>query len=106
MGQYFIVKHFQNEHLIQLRYTHDDFGSAVLIWQQGEIIFMQVSISSTQTFPPMQSLSATHGPNRVAQAPFGHACIPLFCGAPEINHDGTKLYKSKPILWVKQEQFL
>ena len=63
--------------------TYPDLPAGA-IWQQGAIIFMQESISSTQAIlSPIQSLSATHGPNNVAHGPFGHGCMPLLCGAPK-----------------------
>ena len=80
-------------------------GASGSIWQQGDNIFLQVSISSTQIiFSPMQSIekmkkielildlaiwrfkfffysflklpvSATQGPNGAAQGPNGHSSI-------------------------------
>ena len=55
--------------------TYPDLPAGA-IRQQGAIIFMQESISSTQAIlSPIQSLSATHGPNNVAHGPFGQASI-------------------------------
>ena len=62
--------------LLQSFSTYDNLGAAPdPIIQQGEIMFMQASISSTQTFPPIQSLSAVHGPKRAAQGPFGQGSV-------------------------------
>ena len=51
-------------------------GINLLFWQQGETIFLQVSISSMQTFPYIQSLVWTHGPNSAAHGPFSHGPNP------------------------------
>lgn len=66
-------------------FTYDNLGAADPIMQHGETIFLQPSISSTQTFPPMQSLSAVHGPKSAAQGPLGQGSIILICGAPEVE---------------------
>ena len=61
--------------VISMIVTYPDLPAGA-IWQQGAIIFMQESISSTQAIlSPIQSLSATHGPNNVAHGPFGQASI-------------------------------
>ena len=63
------------ECLIFIILTYPDLPAGA-IRQQGAIIFMQESISSTQAIlSPIQSLSATHGPNNVAHGPFGQASI-------------------------------
>ena len=51
-------------------------GINLLFWQQGETIFLQVSISSMQTFPYIQSPVWTHGPNSAAHGPFSHGPNP------------------------------
>ena len=66
------------ECLIFIILTYPDLPAGA-IRQQGAIIFMQESISSTQAIlSPIQSLSATHGPNNVAHGPFGQAPISHF----------------------------
>ena len=63
------------EYVICMIVTYPDLPAGAIL-QQGAIIFMQESISSTQAIlSPIQSLSATHGPNNVAHGPFGQASI-------------------------------